>query len=585
MANGGFGFAASSADVKKLRLNVFGEGMLERDLGSHISSGVTLTLPISLHSQNDIETHDIIMKISNDDISFFPTKGATVDLTKIFKTLSEFTRPKISSLGYPDVGNVFLRELRYDLGKSVYTVLGYSTGQFNIAPGMLYLDDANLEFRQQVPDEFATLALYGSGNTKIGQAKVNITLYTDSNANELLVSGQAHTLWSPDIASSFGVAVEIDDDVRRILDDNRMLNMNIENTRMFATVKEGRSGLVHFSGHSRPISWNDAIQVEAVVFHDNLTNKRRMTVGYLFDKLPLTYAIDAFSFNQFPTPRLLDNSRNTTLVLSPVNTESFFLNPAFNDLSFMRGLSLVGQFRLPDVCSLNTLCESAAQLLGTEKWYRIQGLVSSRGYTLAGYVDKDFNLAKGLKLTDNILKFKLGNYSYMAISTAMHLDKNNLTFSGYINFDTNGVRLRMSSNDVWKHPFPGKFLTFDRLQIDVPLISGMAMDELLVTGELNFGLHGSLYRIFAPSYLTFSPSKPKEVGFQATMANITLETITSALNFKSSLPEVLINSRFPDTLVARYVKISHLVVASLPTSHRQVFFALLVNKLSTSLGC
>jgi hypothetical protein len=186
-------------------------------------------------------------------------------------------------------------------------------------------------------------------------------------------------------------------------------------------------------------------------------------------------------------------------------------------------------------------------------------------------VDKDFNLAKGLKLTDNILKFKLGNYSYMAISTAMHLDKNNLTFSGYINFDTNGVRLRMSSNDVWKHPFPGEFLTFDRLQIDVPLISGVAMDELLVTGELNFGLHGSLYRIFAPSYLTFSPSKPKEVGFQATMANITLETITSALNFKSSLPEVLINSRFPDTLVARYVKISHLVASCVRTACQQAY--------------
>ena len=551
VTDGGFGFAASSADVKKLRLNVFGEGMLERELGSHISSGVTLTLPVSFHSQNAVETHDIIAKISHDAISFFPTKDSAVDLTKVFKTLSEFTRPKISSLGYPDVGNLFLRELRYDVDKTVYTVLGYSTGQFNLAPGMIYLDDANLEFRQYVPNEFATLALFGSGRTNIGQARVNVTLHTDTDVNELLINGEANTIWSPDIASTFGIAMEMDDDVRRILNDNRMLNMNIENAHMFATVKDGESGLVHFSGHSRPISWNDAIQVEAVVFHDNLTNKKRMTVGYLFDKLPLTYAIDAFSFNQFPTPRLLDNSRNTTLVLSPVNTESLFLNPAFSGLSFMRGLSLVGQIRLPDVCSLNTLCESAAQLLGTEKWYRVQGLVSSRGYTLAGYVDKEFNLAKGLKLSDNILEFTLGNYSYMSISTAMRLDKDNLSFSGYINFDPNGVRLRLTSNDVWKHPFPGKFITFDRLQIDVPLISGMAMDELLATGELSFGLPGSLYRIFAPAYLTFTPSKPKQVGFQATMANITLETITSALNFKSNLPGVLLNSRFPDTLVAR----------------------------------
>ena len=551
MANGGFGFAASSSEVQKLRLNVFGEGMLERELGSHISSGVTLTLPISFHSQNAIETHDVILKISNDHVSFFPTKGETVDLTKVFKTLSEFTRPKVSSLGYPDLGNVVLRELRYDLSKSVYKVLGYATSQFNIAPGMVYLNEARLEFRQEVPDEFATLGLYGSGSTNIGQAKLNMTLFTDTTAKELLINGEAHTVWTPDIASSFGVAVEMSDDVRRILDDNRMLNMNIENLRMFGTVKDGESGLVHFSGTSRPMSWNDAIQIEAVVFHDKLENKRRMTVGYLFEKLPLTYAIDAFSFNQFPTPRLLDNSRNTTLVLSPVNTESMFLNPAFNGLSFMRGLSLVGQFRLPDVCSLNTLCESAAQLLGTEKWYRVQGLVTTRGYTLAGYVDKDFNLAKGLKLTDNILEFTLGNYSYMSISTAMRLDENNLTFSGYVNFDPNGVRLRLFSDDVWSHPFPGKFLSFDRLQVDVPLVSGMPMDELLMTGQLNFGLSGSLYRIFAPAYLTFSPSKPKDVGFQATMANITLETITSALNFKSSLPGVLLDSRFPETLVAR----------------------------------
>ena len=551
VANGGFGFAASSSDVKKLRLNVFGEGMLERDLGSHISAGVTLTLPISFHTQNDIENHDIIMKISQETVNFFPTKGATVDLTTVFKTLSEFTRPKISSLGYPDVGNVLLREIRYDLKESLYTVLGYSTSQFNIAPGMLYLDDANLEFRQEVSNQFAALALYGSGSTKIGLATLNITLHTNTGANELLISGQAHTLWSPDIVSSFGVVMEMEDDVRRILDENRMLNANIENVRMFATVKDGQSGLIHFSGNSRPMSWNDAINIETVIFHDSAANKRRMTIGYLFDKLPLTYAIDAFSFNQFPTPRLLDNSRNTTLVLSPVDTESLFLNPEFKGLSFRQGLSLVGQFRLPDVCSLNTLCESAAQLLGTEKWYRVQGLVSSRGYTLAGYVDKDFNLAKDLKLTDNVLQFTLGNYSYMSIATAMRLEKNNLTFAGFVNFDPTGVRLRMSSNNVWSHPFPGKFLTFDRLQIDVPLISGLPMDELLATGELNFGLHGSLYRIVAPAYLNFIPSKAKDVAFQATMTNITLETITSALNFKSSLPGVLINSRFPETLVVK----------------------------------
>lgn len=551
VANGSFGFAASSADVKKLRLNAFGDGMLERDLGSHISHGVTLTLPISFHSQNKMDTHDIIVKISDDAISFFPTKSENVNMNDVFRTLSGFTRPKISSLGYPDLGNVLLRELRYDLPKSVYTAVGYSRPQFNIAPGMLYLHDANLEFRQEVPDEFATLALYGSGSANIGQAKVNITLHTDSVVNELLITGQAHTLWLPDIASSFGVAMELGDDVRRILDENRMLNMNMENARIFGTVKNGQSGLIHFSGNYRPTSWNDAIQVEAVVFHDNLSNKRRMMLGYLFEKLPLTYAIDAFSFKQFPTPRLLDNSRNTTLILSPVNTESLFLNPVFDGLSFMRGLSLVGQFRLPDVCSLNTLCESAAQLLGSDKWYRVQGLVSLRGYTLAGYVDKDFNLARGLKLTDNILEFVLGNQSYMSIATVMRLDENNLTFNGFVNFDANGVRLRMSSNNLWQHPFPGKFLTFDRLQIDVPLVSGIAMEELLATGELIFGLSGSLYRIFAPSYLTFNPSKGRHVNFQATMTNITLETITSALNFKTNLPGVLLNSRFPDTLILR----------------------------------
>ncbi|XP_028408464.1 uncharacterized protein LOC114531030 isoform X2 [Dendronephthya gigantea] len=552
VANGGFGFAASSGDVKKLRLNVFGEGMLERELGSHISSGVTLTLPVEFHTQNSIVNHDTIIKISPDTIGYFPTKGSVLDLNTIFKTLSEFTRPKITGLGYPDVGNVLLRELRYDLSKSVYTVLGYASSQFNIAPGMLYLDNANLEFRQQVPDEFATLTLYGTGSTKVGQSKFDLSIRTNIAANELLIEGHTHTLWSPDISTAFGVAVEIGDDARRILDDNRMLNMNIENTRVFATVKDGRSGLVHFSGSTQPVSWNDAINVEVVVFHDNQENKRRITIGYLFNKLPLTYAIDAFSFGQFPTPRLLDNSRNISLVLSPVNTESLFVNPSFNGLSFMRGLSLIGQFRLPDVCSLNILCESAAQLLGTEKWYQVQGLVSSRGYTLSGYVDKDFNLAKDLKLTDNILQFNLGNYSYMSISTNMRLEKNNLTFSGYVNFDPNGVRLRMSSDDVWRHPFPGEFLTFDRLQVDVPLLSGVAIDEILVTGLLNFGLSGSLYRIYAPAYLTFTPSNPKDVGFQATMTNITVETITSALNFKSSLPGVLIKSRFPSSIVARY---------------------------------
>ena len=292
------------------------------------------------------------------------------------------------------------------------------------------------------------------GTTTIGPSKLNITLYTDKTTGELFIQGTTHTLWSADVASSFGVVMETDDDIRRILDENRMLNMNIENSRMFTSVKDGRTGLVHFSGYSRPISWNDAIQVEVVIFHDTQANQKRMSVGYLFDKLPLTYAIDAFSFSQFPTPRLLDYSRNTSLILSPVNAESMFLNPAFNDLSFMRGLSLVGQFRLPDVCSLNTMCEAAAQLLGTEKWYRIQGLVSPRGYTLSGYVDKDINLSKDLKLSDNILEFTLGNVSYMSISTAMRMEKNNLTFRGYVNFDPNGLRLRMGSNDVWTPPIP-----------------------------------------------------------------------------------------------------------------------------------
>ena len=69
VASGGFGFAASSAEVKKLKLNVFGQGMLERDLGSHISPGLTLTLPVSFHSQDKIEDHDIIMKMTQKHVS------------------------------------------------------------------------------------------------------------------------------------------------------------------------------------------------------------------------------------------------------------------------------------------------------------------------------------------------------------------------------------------------------------------------------------------------------------------------------------------------------------------------------------
>ena len=552
IANGDFGFAASSAYVDKLRLNVFGDGMLERQLGSRISSGVTLVLPLLIYSWNDVETYDMAVEISEKRVNFFPSKDNQMDVSKVLKTLSEFTRPKITSLGYPDLTRIKVKELTYDLEESTFTITGITDSDFNIIPGMLSVEDSTLEFKQLVPDEFATLTLYGQGMTAMGAAKLNVTVYTDSSTGELLIEGETRNLWSADIEQELGITMEIDDEIKKILGDNHMLNINIENARMYTSVKNELSRSIHFFGFSKPVFWNDPIEVEAVVFHDPQENKKRMTIAYQFDKLPLTYAIDAFSFGHFPSPRLLDNSRNTTLVLSPDNTNSMFLSPAMNGLSFMRGLSLVGQFRLPDVCSLNPQCESAAQLLGTEKWYRVQGLVSLKGYTLEGYVDKDFTLTKGLKLRDNIMEFVLGNYSYMSISTTLHLDQNNLTFRGYINFDNNGVRLRMSSNDVWSQPFPGRFVAFDRLQLDVPFVSGIPLDKFLITGEINFGLPGSLYRIFAPAYLTFRPSTPTKVEFQATLSNVSMETIISALNYKSTLPDVLRNSRFPDTVVVRY---------------------------------
>ena len=550
--NGGFGLVASSEDVDKLRLSVFGEGMLEKKLGSHVSAGVTLMLPVLIHSQNDVEKYNMVVKISRDKVRFSPTDDRALDAGKALKTLSEFTRPKITALGYPDVTRVIVKEIVYDLSTSTYAVFGHAQGQFDIIPGVLSLEDSALEFRQLLPDEFATLALFGDGTTNVGASTFNVSVRTNTASGELVVEGKARSLWSADIGQAFGIAMEMDAETAQILGDNHMLNVNIENAQMFTVTKDGGSEPMHFYGSSRPALWNDPLQVEAVVFHDAKENRKRITVGYLFDKLPLTYAIDALSFAQFPSPRLLDNSRNSTLVWSPTDTESMFLDAAMNGLSFMRGLSLVGQFRLPDVCSLNTECESAAKLLGTEKWYRVQGLVSMKGYTVSGYVDKEFTLAKGLTLKDNVMEFSLGNYSYMRISTALYLDKNNLTFRGYITFDNSGVRLRMTSNDLWSSPFPASFVTFDRLQIDAPFVSGMPVDELLISGELNFGLPGSLYRIFAPAYLTYTPSAPKKVAFQATMSNVTMETIASALNYKSTLPEVLRNSRFPETLVARY---------------------------------
>ena len=137
--------------------------------------------------------------------------------------------------------------------------------------------------------------------------------------------------------------------------------------------------------------------------------------------------------------------------------ESLFENPTLSGLSFERGISMVGLFRMPVDCRNDNICVSAKSMLESDQWYRVQGLVKRDGFTLAGLVNRNYVLGNGLVLKDNMLQIAIKDYSTFNIQTKMSFPKEELTFYGNINFENGSAELTMQSQDAFYRSYRGGY--------------------------------------------------------------------------------------------------------------------------------
>lgn len=296
---------------------------------------------------------------------------------------------------------------------------------------------------------------------------------------------------------------------------------------------------------------NKYIDAEAVVYEDK--GQMKTAVGFTFSDISVDYMVNALTGYDASKLNFLSNSFNTSLVLSTERTLSLFDNPTLKQLSFEKGLSLVTLLKFPSNCSGNQICDSAQYLLEFERLYRLQGVVKPSGALLFGNVMKDYMLGDGLVLKDNVLKFDIGKNSTMSVRSRMTLPKEDVSFYGTLKFTETGVDLDMKSNNSLVRFFGGGILSFTDLQVHVPLLNSMPLQNLSISTRVTLGAAYSRNKLATTTAIQYVPRTPQHSHMEARFSNVTMQDLIRAFDIKNaSVPKLISSTRFTDDLVARY---------------------------------
>lgn len=547
-----FGFVASTGDVDKLPLKSFGEGILADELQSHISKGLTLLLPFRLGSE-DQKPVKVAVVVNPPLVKFVTSRHEQVSVAQTLKALSPSARIRVLPHGFPELSSVNINHFSYNIDQETFTVHAKVPETFAVIPGMLNVSDTDVTFRHRVGDEFNTWSFEGHGFSELGGAKANITLKTEDETKVVFITGKAEKMSVKLLANQYGLSFIPDAESEAIVQNSQMSDFDFIQPRIkSATSEKQKNRYIHISGLGNFPGVDKTTEAEAVVYEDK--GKLKTSVGFIFPKIPMPFIIEALTgFDMDNLKKLLRNSFNTSLVLSLDDDDSLFENPTLSGLSFERGISMVGLFRMPEDCRHDKMCKSAKSMLESEQWYRIQGLVKRDGFNLAGMVNRNYVLGNGLVLRENMLQFSVNDDSSFTVQTKLGFPKEPLSFVGNINFDNGSVELSMKSEDAVYRSYKGGYLTFDQLVLNTEIMNSIPLQKLPLKGRMTLGKAGSGHAIMAPCSISYQAMQPDFSRVESKLLpEVTMYHIVEAMEINATLPFPLAYAPFVGGLEVLY---------------------------------
>ena len=328
-----------------------------------------------------------------------------------------------------------------------------------------------------------------------------------------------------------------------------------------ATSHTHNSKYIHISGLGKFPGIEKTTEAEAVVYEDK--GKMKTAVGFIFPAVSTPSVIKALTGFDTSQLKILKNSFNTSLVLCPDDDQSLFENPTLSGLAFEKGLSLVTLFRVPDQCENDKQCEAAQSMLESDQLYRVQGLVKRGGFSLAGLINRDYILGNGLVLKDNLLHISVANRSFFDVHTNLKLPKEEVTFSGTMEFGNGTVDLRMTSEDTIYRSTQSGYLSLDQLKLETPISDSLPLQTLSMKARLSVGKQETKQVLRAPASVSYSAMFPENSRFEAKFDEITMNQIVNAMGIENaSLPDAFGEAPFTHGMNVFYD----------PTAHKSHFY-------------
>lgn len=548
-----FGFVASTGSIDKIPLRSFGGGILSDELGSHVSKGLTLLLPIQL-GLDDSKPVKVAVIIAVPKVKFITAKHENVSLAQTLKALSPTSVLKGVPNGFPSTKSINIHHFTYDINQETFSVAAKVTQPFPIIPSLLYMNGAHVTFRHHVADAIDVWSFQGHGVAKLAGTDAKLSLSTDEDLGITFISGHTAKLSVRKLAKQYGLSFIPDEESRAIIEKSKMEDFLFINPRVKSAVSQKhRNKYIHISGRGKFPQINKYIDAEAVVYDDG--GQMKTAVSFIFADISVDYMINALTDSDTSYLDFLGNSINTTLVLSSEKTVSLFENPILKSLSFEKGLSVVSRFHFPASCSKNPICESAQSLLGFEQFDRLQlqGVVKRDATLLSGRMKRDYALGNGLLLKDNILQFEIGPKSTMSMRSRMTLPKDRVAFYGSLKFTGSSIDWEMKSTDKLFRFFGGGVLSFTNLHFSTTILNSLPLGKLNISANVTLGAAHASHKLSTAATIEYTPKTPEYSHIIARFSNITVRHLIKAFSIKNaSIPESLSSKMFSDDLVAKY---------------------------------
>lgn len=547
-----FGFVASTGDVDKLPLSSFGEGILADELQSHISKGLTLLLPFRLGNE-DKKPVKVAVVVNPPLVKFITSRHERVSVEQTLHALSPSSKIRVLPRGFPKLSTVDINHFSYDIGQETFTVHAKVSDTIAVIPGLLNVSDVDITFRHRVGDELNTWSFEGNGLSELGGAKANISLKTEDETKVVFITGTAEKMSVKLLAQQYGLSFIPDAESQAIIQNSQMSDFDFIQPKIkSATSEKQKNRYIHISGLGNFPGVEKTTEAEAVVYEDK--GQLKTSVGFIFPKIPMPSVIEALTgIDVDNLKKLLRNSFNTSLVLSLDDDDSLFENPTLSGLSFEKGISMVGLFRMPEQCRNDKMCMAVKTMLDSEQWYRVQGLMKRDAFTMAGMINRNYVLGNGLVLKDNTIKLDIRDEASFTINSKLTFPKEPLSFVGNINFENGTVELAMRSDGAFYRSYNGGYLTFDQLALNTEIMNSIPLQKISLTGRMTMGTTGSGHEIIAPCSISYQAMDPDYSRIQSKLDDMTIDKLVQAMEIpNATLPYSLAYAPFTDGLKVTY---------------------------------